>query len=87
MGISIEIRLTVGGVLTIADDLLKNQGKQFINMMERIADVRYKREQEAKLEVAESGGPYVDDFDDDGDDYYDEEEPEDSEEDEVFRVQ
>lgn len=75
--------LTVGGVLTIADDLLQNQGKQFIEMMEKIADMRFRKEEEAKRDVQEAGGPYEDDYDDDGDEYYDEEDAEDSEEDEV----
>jgi len=79
--------LTVGGVLTIADDLLQNQGKAFIDMMEKIADMRFKKEEEAKREVAEAGGPYEDDFDDDGDDDYEEDYPEDSEEDEVMSSQ
>lgn len=75
--------LTLGGVLTIADDLLQNQGKQFIDMMEKIADMRFRKEEEAKREVAEAGGPYDDEYDDENDEYYDEEDPEDSEEDEV----
>lgn len=79
--------MTVGGVLTIADDLLQNQGKAFIDMMEKIADMRFKKEEEAKREVAEAGGPYEDDFDDDGDDDYEEDYPEDSEEDEVMSSQ
>ena len=54
--------LIVGGVLTIADDLLQNQGKQFIDMMEKIADMRFKKEEEAKKEVQEAGGPYDDDY-------------------------
>jgi hypothetical protein len=78
-----RIMLTLGGVLTIADDLLQNQGKQFIDMMEKIADMRFRKEEEAKKEVQEAGGPYEDDYDDDGDDYYEEDDPEDSEEDEV----
>jgi len=75
--------LTLGGVLTIADDLLQNQGKQFIDMMEKIADMRFRKEEEAKREVAEAGGPYDDEYDDENDEYYDEEDPEDSEDDEV----
>jgi hypothetical protein len=74
----------IGGVLTIADDLLQNQGKQFIDMMEKIADMRFKKEEEAKKEVQEAGGPYDDDYDDDQEDYYAEDDAEDSEEDEVY---
>jgi hypothetical protein len=51
--------------------------------MEKIADMRFRKEEEAKREVAEAGGPYDDDYDDENDEYYDEEDPEDSEEDEV----
>src|SRR5208282_5276033 len=63
--------LTVGGVLTIADDLLQNQGKQFIEMMEKIADMRFRKEEEAKREVHDAGGPYDDDYDEDQDEFYD----------------
>jgi hypothetical protein len=78
--------LIVGGVLTIADDLLQNQGKQFIDMMEKIADMRFKKEEEAKKDVQEAGGPYDEDFDDDQEDYYAEDDQEDSEEDEVYTL-
>ena len=75
----------IGGVLTIADDLLQNQGKQFIDMMERIADTRFLKEREAIKEVNEAGGPYEEDYDDDQEEFYNEEEDaEDSEDDEVF---
>ncbi|KAI1342550.1 salt tolerance down-regulator-domain-containing protein [Xylariaceae sp. FL0016] len=37
--------LTVkGGILTVADDLLKNDGKKFIEMMEQLAERRMRRE-------------------------------------------
>jgi hypothetical protein len=77
--------LTVGGVLTIAEDLIQNHGRKFIDMMEKIADMRFRKEEEAKREVAEAGGPYDDDYDDENDEYYDEEDPEDSEDDVVRR--
>ncbi|KAI0204838.1 hypothetical protein F4808DRAFT_412307 [Astrocystis sublimbata] len=39
--------LTVkGGILTVADDLLKNDGKKFIEMMEQLAERRMAREEE-----------------------------------------
>jgi hypothetical protein len=78
--------LTLGGVLTIADDLLQNQGRQFIEMMEKIADMRFRKEEDARKEVQDAGGPYDDEYDDDGDEYYEEDEPEDSEEDDVFSI-
>ncbi|KAK9486717.1 salt tolerance down-regulator-domain-containing protein [Lipomyces starkeyi] len=65
--------LTVqGGILTVADDLLKNDGKKFIEMMEQLAERRMAREEEA-LAATE--------YDDD-DDYDDEEDDEDYEDDE-----
>lgn len=36
-----------GGILTVADDLLKNDGKKFIDMMEQLAERRMARDQEA----------------------------------------
>ncbi|KAG0649776.1 Stress response nst1 [Hyphodiscus hymeniophilus] len=40
--------LTVqGGILTVADDLLKNDGKKFIEMMEQLAERRMAREADA----------------------------------------
>ncbi|KAK6528938.1 Stress response protein nst1, variant 2 [Orbilia ellipsospora] len=36
-----------GGILTVADDLLKNDGKKFIEMMEQLAERRMAREEEA----------------------------------------
>lgn len=37
----------LGGILTVADDLLKNDGKKFIEMMEQLAERRMAREEEA----------------------------------------
>lgn len=34
----------LGGILTVADDLLKNDGKKFIEMMEQLAERRMARE-------------------------------------------
>lgn len=61
--------LTVkGGILTVADDLLKNDGKKFLDMMERLAERRMQREEEAGLDQDE----YYDDDDEDDDAYEDE---------------
>jgi hypothetical protein len=38
----------LGGILTVADDLLKNDGKKFIEMMEQLAERRMQREEEAQ---------------------------------------
>ena len=35
-----------GGILTVADDLLKNDGQKFLEMMESLADKRIQRERE-----------------------------------------
>ena len=42
----------VGGILTVADDLLKNDGKKFIEMMEQLAERRMQREEEAQFQNA-----------------------------------
>ncbi|ORY87943.1 salt tolerance down-regulator-domain-containing protein [Protomyces lactucae-debilis] len=73
--------LTVkGGVLTVADDLLKNDGKKFIEMMEQLAERRMQREEEAALEAQEYDDEDDDEYDDDIDseDYDDEEEEQDA---------
>ena len=63
--------LTVkGGILTVADDLLKNDGKKFIEMMEQLAERRMQREEEAAIAAGEYDDE-DDDFDDDEDDDYD----------------
>ncbi|KAH8808120.1 salt tolerance down-regulator-domain-containing protein [Xylogone sp. PMI_703] len=49
--------LTVqGGILTVADDLLKNDGKKFIEMMEQLAERRMAREEDAREQYANSYG-------------------------------
>ncbi|KAI9892405.1 MAG: Stress response protein nst1 [Vezdaea aestivalis] len=50
--------LTVqGGILTVADDLLKNDGKKFIEMMEQLAERRMQREEEAQNAAYSLGHP------------------------------
>ena len=34
-----------GGILTVADDLLKNEGKKFLEMMEKLAERRTRRDE------------------------------------------
>ncbi|RKF59810.1 Stress response protein nst1 [Erysiphe neolycopersici] len=47
--------LTVqGGILTVADDLLKNDGKKFIEMMEQLAERRMAREEDAREQFSNS---------------------------------
>lgn len=45
-----------GGILTVADDLLKNDGKRFIEMMEQLAERRMAREADA-LKHHDNGYP------------------------------
>lgn len=69
--------LLQGGILTVADDLLKNDGQKFLEMMESLADKRIQREREA------AEGLYDDedeeDDEDEDEDYDDEEDEEDDE--------
>lgn len=53
-----------GGILTVADDLLKNDGKKFIDMMEQLAERRIAREEESLAAP-------VSEYDDDDDEIYD----------------
>ncbi|KAK4191928.1 salt tolerance down-regulator-domain-containing protein [Podospora australis] len=39
---------SLGGILTVADDLLKNDGRKFIEMMEQLAERRMAREEDAR---------------------------------------
>ena len=40
--------------MTVADDLLKNDGQKFLEMMEQLAERRMQREEEAAVDVEES---------------------------------
>ena len=40
-----------GNILTVADDLLKNDGQKFLEMMEQLAERRMQREEEAAGDV------------------------------------
>ncbi|KAL0573440.1 Stress response protein nst1 [Marasmius crinis-equi] len=88
---SLGSSLTVAGpgnILTVADDLLKNDGQKFLEMMEQLAERRMQREEDAAKGVAEDsededdGDEDDDDEDEDEDD--DEDEDEDDEEEEVM---
>lgn len=69
-----------GGILTVADDLLKNDGQKFLEMMEQLAERRLQREEEAALSVEEDDSDL--DEDEEDDDEADEDE-DDEDEDEV----
>jgi hypothetical protein len=83
--LSILTCLGIDNILTVADDLLKNDGQKFLEMMEQLADRRMIREDRATASIEddseeEEGG---DDGDDDDDDEDDDEEEEEEEEEEV----
>jgi hypothetical protein len=67
-----------GGILTVADDLLKNDGQKFLEMMESLADKRIQREREAVDMIDDESEEDSEGSDDDYED--DEEEEEDEEE-------
>jgi hypothetical protein len=91
---------SVGGILTVADDLLKNDGKKFIEMMEQLAERRMQREEEASFQAHPStyrthsqhshshAPPEEDDFDDDeeDDEQYEDGDYEEDDEDEDVRT-
>jgi hypothetical protein len=83
--------------LTVADDLLKNDGKKFIEMMEQLAERRMQREEEAQYAAAglrhpsihggSNHGPLPDEEDyDEEDDEYDSQEEEEYDEDEMVKL-
>ena len=47
------ISTSAGNILTVADDLLKNDGQKFLEMMEQLAERRMQREEEAAADVGE----------------------------------
>lgn len=65
--------MELGGILTVADDLLKNDGQKFLEMMEQLADRRMQREEDAAAEL----DAISDDGDEDEEDIEDEEDEED----------
>ncbi|KAF9239442.1 salt tolerance down-regulator-domain-containing protein [Melanogaster broomeanus] len=80
--------LTVTGpnnILTVADDLLKNDGQKFLEMMEQLAERRMQREEEAAADV-EDDSDEEEDEDGDEDDDEDEEDEEDEDEDDDEEV-
>lgn len=68
--------------MTVADDLLKNDGRKFIEMMEQLAERRMQREEDAQYAASgmQQGQPGA--LDDEMYDEEDEEEDYDSQEDE-----
>ncbi|CCM06449.1 uncharacterized protein FIBRA_08713 [Fibroporia radiculosa] len=68
-----------GNILTVADDLLKNDGQKFLEMMEQLAERRMQREEEAAADVEDDS---EDEDEDDGDEDEDDEDDDEDEEDE-----
>jgi len=73
-----------GNILTVADDLLKNDGQKFLEMMEQLAERRMQREQQAAQDLEEDSdadhGEEGVDEDDEGEDDEGEDDEEDEEE-------
>ncbi|EJU00638.1 hypothetical protein DACRYDRAFT_53858, partial [Dacryopinax primogenitus] len=71
-----------GGILTVADDLLKNDGQKFLEMMEQLAKRRMMREKEAAAAVGEDESDEEEEDEDEEDEEDEDEEEEDEEEEE-----
>lgn len=71
-----------GNIITVADDLLKNDGRKFLEMMEQLAERRMQREEEAAAEVGRDSDEDEDDEDGDEDDEEEDEDEEDEEDEE-----
>ncbi|KAM0261917.1 hypothetical protein ACHAPA_009544 [Fusarium lateritium] len=92
--------MDLGGILTVADDLLKNDGKRFIEMMEQLAERRMAREEDAREHFSRGYGhpngaysnphnhpsPEEDEYDEEEDEEedYDDSQDEEYEEEEVY---
>jgi hypothetical protein len=59
---------SIGGILTVADDLLKNDGKKFLDMMEKLAERRMQKE-----DISPADSNYFQDEEDDDDGFEDDE--------------
>ena len=66
--------------MTVADDLLKNDGKKFLEMMEQLAERRMQRELDAEGDIEDSED---DDEEVDEEDEGDEEDEDDDDDEEV----
>ena len=75
----------VDNILTVADDLLKNDGQKFLEMMEQLADRRMIREDRATANIEEDDSE-EEEGDDDGDDDEEDEDDEEEEEEEEEEV-
>lgn len=65
-GFNFAKSLTVkGGILTVADDLLKNEGKKFLEMMEKLAERRLRRDEPDDYEEEDTDEEYDDEYEED----------------------
>ncbi|KDN44621.1 hypothetical protein RSAG8_05386, partial [Rhizoctonia solani AG-8 WAC10335] len=71
LNFSNSLTVTAGNILTVADDLLKNDGQKFLEMMEQLAEHRTNREDEAADSVAAGEDEDEDDEDEDEGEYED----------------
>jgi len=71
-----------GNILTVADDLLKNDGGKFLEMMEQLAERRMQREEDAAKEVEVDSEEDEDDPEGSEEDEEDEEDNDDESEEE-----
>lgn len=71
-------KLGPGNILTVADDLLKNDGQKFLEMMEQLAERRMLREDDAVGAMEDDSEEEEEDEEEE-----DEEDDDDDEEDEV----
>lgn len=74
-----------GNILTVADDLLKNDGQKFLEMMEQLAERRMQREEEAAADIEDESDEEEDEEGDDDDDDDDEEDEDEDDDDEEVR--
>ena len=74
-----------GNILTVADDLLKNDGTKFLEMMEQLAERRMYREEMAASAMMDDEDSEDDDDGSDDDSISDEDDEDDEDEDEVSR--
>uniref|UniRef100_V5E6S9 Stress response protein NST1 n=2 Tax=Kalmanozyma brasiliensis (strain GHG001) TaxID=1365824 RepID=V5E6S9_KALBG len=81
LGSSLTVK---GGILTVADDMLKNDGRKFLEMMEQLAERRMHREELTNAELAASEDEEDVDGADDPEDDDDADEEEDDEEDDIL---
>ena len=72
----------IGNILTVADDLLKNDGQKFLEMMEQLAERRMQREQQAAQDLEEDSDAGDDDEGDEDDEDDDDEDDDDEDDDE-----